>query len=165
MRGVVGWLKLRTAAFFAWLMRTRLARRLFLPIMTPAQMWLYRRTGGRIQFSSLLMPSLVLITTGAKSGLRRETPLVCFPRPDGSFLISGSNWGQEHHPAWTANLIAHPDADVVFRRRTIAVRARLLDDDERESAWAIIEARFPGYRKYETTANRRIRIFHLESRA
>jgi len=165
MRGVLDWLKLRSAAFFAWLMRTQLARRVFLPVIAPAQMWLYRRTGGRIQFSSLLMPSLVLITTGAKSGLRRETPLVCFPRPDGSFLVSGSNWGQAHHPAWTANLIAHPDVEVAFRRRTIAVRARLLQDDERESAWTIIEARFPGYRKYESTANRRIRIFRLEPRA
>jgi deazaflavin-dependent oxidoreductase (nitroreductase family) len=165
MRGVLEWLKLRFAAFFSWLMRTRLARRLFVPHMAPMQMWLYRRTGGRFQLSSLLLPSLVLITTGAKSGLQRETPLMCFPRPDGSFLVSGSNWGQEHHPGWTANLIAHPNAEVVFRRRTVAVRARLLEDDERETAWALIDARFPGYGKYETITSRRIRVFSLEPRA
>lgn len=165
MRRVVGWFRVWLAAFFSWLMRTRLARRLFLPHMAPVQMWLYRRTGGRFQLSALLLPSLVLITTGARSGLRRETPLMCFPRPDGSFLVGGSNWGQQHHPAWTANLLAHPDVEVVFRRRTHAVHARLLDGDERETAWTQIEAQFPGYRRYETTANRQIRIFSLESRA
>lgn len=165
MRGVGRWLKLRLAAFFSWLMRTRLARRLFLPYMAPVQMWLYHRSGGRFQLSSLLLPSLVLISTGAKSGLRRETPLMCFVRPDGSFLVGGSNWGQERHPAWTANLIAQPGVEVVFRRRTLAVRAQLLEGDEREAAWTLIEAQFPGYRKYETTADRRIRIFSLQPRA
>lgn len=165
MRAIAGWLKLRLAAFFAWLMRTRLARRLFLPHLPPVQMWLYRRTGGRFHLSALLLPTLVLITTGAKSGLRRETPLMCLPDPDGSFLVSGSNWGLEQHPGWTANLIAHPDTEIVYRRRIIAVRARLLTDAEREAAWALLEAKFPGYRKYETTANRSIRIFRLEPRA
>jgi deazaflavin-dependent oxidoreductase (nitroreductase family) len=164
MRGAVQWLRVRLAAFFSWLMRTRLARRLFVPYTAPLQMWLYRRTGGRFQLSALLLPALVLITTGAKTGLRRETPLMCVPRPDGSFLIGGSNWGQEHHPAWTANLLAHPDAEVVFRRRTVAVHARLLADEERESAWTLIEAQFPGYRRYEKAAHRRIRIFSLEPR-
>jgi deazaflavin-dependent oxidoreductase (nitroreductase family) len=164
MRGALGWFKLRLAAFFSWLMRTPLARRLFLPHMAPVQMWVYRRTGGRFQLSALLLPSLVLVTTGAKSGLRRETPLMCFPRADGSFLVGGSNWGQAHHPAWTTNLIAQPDAEVVFRRRTLPVRARLLDGAEREQAWTLIEAQFPGYRRYETTSGRRIRIFSLEPR-
>jgi deazaflavin-dependent oxidoreductase (nitroreductase family) len=164
MRGAVEWFRLRLAAFFSRLMRTRFARQVFLPHMAPMQMWIYRRTGGRFQLSALLLPSLVLITTGAKTGLRRETPLMCLPRPDGSFLVGGSNWGQEHHPAWTANLLAHPAAEVVIRRRTVKVRARLLTGDERESAWALIETQFPGYRQYETTANRRIRIFRLEPR-
>jgi len=164
MRAAVHGLRLRVAAFFSRLMRTRFARQVFLPHMAPVQMWIYRRTGGRFQLSALLLPSLVLITTGAKSGLRRETPLMCLPRADGSFLIGGSNWGQEHHPAWTANLIAHPDAEVVVSRRTVKVRARLLAGDERESAYALIEAQFPGYRQYETTAKRRIRIFSLEPR-
>jgi deazaflavin-dependent oxidoreductase (nitroreductase family) len=164
MRGALGWLRLRVAAFFSWLMRTRFARQVFLPHLAPVQLWLYRRTGGRFQLSALLVPSLVLSTTGAKSGLRRETPLMCLPCPDGSFLVGGSNWGQEHHPAWTANLLAHPDAEVVISRRRVAVRARLLKDEDREAAWTLIESQFPGYRGYEATANRRIRIFRLEPR-
>jgi deazaflavin-dependent oxidoreductase (nitroreductase family) len=163
--GVIGRTRVLLAGVFSRVMRTRFARRLFLPYIAPAQLWLYRRTGGRFQLSALLVPSLVLVTTGAKSGLRRETPLMCLPRPDGSFLVGGSNWGQPQHPAWTANLLAHPDAQIVMSRRTVPVRARLLAGAERETAWTLLEAQFPGYREYETQANRRIRIFSLDPRS
>ncbi|MDT4918088.1 MAG: hypothetical protein QOI15_809 [Pseudonocardiales bacterium] len=165
MRAVIAWFRVRLAAFFSRLMRTRFARRFFLPHIAPVQLWLYRRTGGRFQLSALLLPSLVLVTTGAKSGLRRETPLMCLPRPDGSYLVAGSNWGQEHHPAWSANLLAHPDAEILVRRQAHPVRAVLLKGDERETAWELLEAQFPGYREYEVQAHRRIRIFRLQPRA
>jgi deazaflavin-dependent oxidoreductase (nitroreductase family) len=127
-------------------------------------MWLYRATGGRFQLSALLLPALLLVTTGAKSGLRRETPLMCLPRPDGSYLVSGSNWGQPQHPAWTANLLARADAEIVVKRRTIPVRAELLDGAEREAAWTLLEAQFPDYRGYERMAGRQVRIFRLVPR-
>jgi deazaflavin-dependent oxidoreductase (nitroreductase family) len=164
MGGLLSRIRGLLAAFFSRLMRTRFAHRVFLPHMAPVQMWLYRRTGGRFQLSALLLPSLVLVSTGAKSGLRRETPLMCLPRRDGSYLVAGSNWGQEHHPAWTANLLANPDVEIVVSRRTIPVRARLVEGDERERAWTEIEAQFPRYREYETQAQRRIRIFSLQPR-
>jgi deazaflavin-dependent oxidoreductase (nitroreductase family) len=150
------------AGFFSRLMRTRFAHRVFTPVIAPAQLWLYRVTGGRVQISSLIVPSLV--TTGAKSGLRRETPLMCWPQQDGSYLVSGSNWGREQHPAWTANLLAHPDAEIVVSRRHVPVHARLLDGAEREDVWPILEAQWPGYRNYERRAGREIRIFRLEPR-
>ena len=157
-------IRLLVAGLFSRLMRTRFAHRVFTPYLGPAQMWLYRATGGRLQLSALLVPSLVLVTTGAKSGLRRETPLICLPRADGSYLVSGSNWGLPRHPAWTANLLAHPDAEILVRRRRIAVRARLLAGAEREAAWAGFEAQFPDYREYERRAGRQVRIFQLKRR-
>jgi deazaflavin-dependent oxidoreductase (nitroreductase family) len=110
------------------------------------------------------VPSLVLVTTGAKTGLRRETPLMCWPRPDGSYLVSGSNWGQAAHPAWTANLLAHPDAEIVVRGRRIPVHATLLAGAEREALWPLLEAQWPGYREYERRAGRELRIFRLAPR-
>jgi deazaflavin-dependent oxidoreductase (nitroreductase family) len=156
--------RLLVAALFSRLMRTGFAHRHFTPYLARTQMWLYRSTGRRFQLSALLLPSLVLVTTGAKSGLRREAPLVCLPRPDGSYLVSGSNWGLPQHPAWTANLLAHPDAEIIVRRRPVPVRARLLDGTEREAAWASLEAQFPGYREYERRAGRTVRIFQLTPR-
>jgi deazaflavin-dependent oxidoreductase (nitroreductase family) len=132
MPDLVSRIRMTFAGFFSRLMVSRFGHRVFSPFIAPFQLWLYRVTGGRIQISALLVPSLVLTTVGAKSGQRRQTPLICWPRPDGSYLVCGSNWGQPHHPAWTANLLAQPDVEIVVRRRHLGVHARLLDGDERE---------------------------------
>jgi deazaflavin-dependent oxidoreductase (nitroreductase family) len=154
-------IRLLLAAFFSRAMRTRFAQRWLSPHLAPAQMWLYRLTRGRLQVSGILVPTLVLITTGAKSGLRRETPLMCWPDDGGTFLVAGSNWGQPQHPGWTANLIADPHAEVIYERRHMPVTAQLLAADEREKTWPRLEAQWPGYREYERTAGRNVRIFRL----
>jgi deazaflavin-dependent oxidoreductase (nitroreductase family) len=149
------------AALFSRLMRTTLAHRFLLPLIPPLQLRLYRWTGGRFQLSALLMPSLVLTTIGAKSGQRRETPLACWPQRDGTWLVAGSNWGQAHHPAWTANLIKNPTVEIVIARRALVVTAHLLAGPERLAAWPVLEAQFPDYQQYERQAGREIRIFKL----
>jgi deazaflavin-dependent oxidoreductase (nitroreductase family) len=154
-------LRPHVAGLFSGLMRTPVAHRFLLPVIPPLQLRLYRWTGGRFQLSALLMPSLVLTTTGAKTGQHRETPLACWPQRDGTWLIAGSNWGQAKHPAWTANLIKTPTAEIVIARRRLAVTAHLLSGDERLAAWPILEAQFPGYQQYERQAGREIRIFRL----
>jgi deazaflavin-dependent oxidoreductase (nitroreductase family) len=118
-------------------------------------------TGGRMQISGLIVPSLVLRTTGAKSGLPREAPLMYCPEPDGAMLVTGSNFAGDRHPAWTANLLAHPDAVALVRGEPIAVHAELIGDDERESVWARLERQWPGYREYERASGRALRIFRL----
>lgn len=148
-------------AFFSRVMRTRLAHRLILPVFPPLHLRLYRLTRGRVNISSLLVPTLILHTTGAKTGYERETPLMTVPEPGGSYLVSGSNWGLPQHPAWTANLIAHPHAVIEVGRRRQDVVAELLSDAARAEAWPLLEAHFPGYRSYETAAHRQMRIFRL----
>ena len=44
------------------------------------------------------------------------------------------------------------------------MHARLLAGAEREAAWTLLEAQFPGYRAYERAAGRSIRIFRLDAR-
>lgn len=158
---LVGRIRHLLSMFFSRVMRISFARRCVLPIFPPAQMWLLRVTGGRFNITELLVPSLILEHVGAKSGIVRHTPLMCFPRPDGSYLIAGSNWGQPTHPAWTANLLANPGASITVRRRTVAVTAALLSGAEREAAWPVLEAQWPGYREYERIAGRKVRIFRL----
>lgn len=154
-------LRQHIAGLFSRVMRTNFAHRFLLPLIPPLQLRLYRWTGGRFQLSALLMPSLVLTTIGAKTGQRRETPLACWPQRDGTWLIAGSNWGQAHHPAWTANLIKNPTAEIVIARRSVVVTAHLLVGSERLAAWPVLEAQFPGYQQYERQAGREIRIFRL----
>ena len=72
--------------------------------------FVHRITGGRVVTSQLFVDSLVLTTIGRKSGEPREAPLACAREAAGSWLVVGSNFGKEHHPAWTANLLANPEA-------------------------------------------------------
>jgi deazaflavin-dependent oxidoreductase (nitroreductase family) len=131
------------------------------PIITPLDRALFRVSGGRWKLSAPMIPSLVLFSTGAKTGLRRETPLMCFPQPDGTWFIAGSNFGLGQHPAWSANLIAHPDAEIHYRRELIPVHATLLDPAQTEAVWPLLDKQWPAYRDYEKTAGRDIRVFRL----
>ena len=141
-------------------MRTRPARATARVLLPPAERFVAAVTRGRLQLSSALVPSLTLRTTGAKSGLPRETVLMCMPQGS-EFVIVGSNFGDELHPAWTANLLAHPEALVRFRGRVTRVAAELVLGDEREALWEALEDQWPDYRLYERDAGRELRIFRL----
>ena len=104
--------------------------------------------------------ALVLTTTGAKSGKRRETPLEAIP--DGAdLLIVGSNFAQDHHPAWSANLIANPEAEILVRGRISTVTATLLGGAEREAGWHKALEHFAGWEAYRDITDRDFRIFRL----
>lgn len=145
------------------LTRTRVFRRVigptFLPPVERFVAWLSR---GRVQLSALLVPSLVLHTRGAKSGAPRDVPLMYTPDGQGRAIVAGTNFAGERHPAWTANLLAHPDAAITVRGRRMPVRATPVPDAERDAAWARIEAQWPGYRNYERESGRTVRLFRLQ---
>lgn len=141
--------------------RSRFFRRFGPRMMPPLERGFARLTGGRIPLSGLLVPSLVLHTIGAKSGLERDTPLMYCPEPGGRMLVTGSNFARQGHPAWTANLAAHPDAAVTVKGRRVRVRATRIPDGELEEVWAYIERQWPGYRGYERSSGRTLRIFRL----
>lgn len=129
--------------------------------MPPLEKAMSVLTGGRLMPSGLLVPSLVLHSIGAKSGIERDSPLMYCPEPEGRILITGSNFARDTHPAWTLNLIANPEAAVSIKGRRIPVRATLIGDEEREAVWAWIEQQWPHYRDYEVTSGRTLRIFRL----
>src|SRR4029450_10536695 len=74
--------------------------------------WVLWRTKGRFTATGPpLFPTMVLTTTGAGWGEPRRVALVYLPDGDGALVVA-SNFGGERHPAWSANLLAHPDAEV-----------------------------------------------------
>jgi deazaflavin-dependent oxidoreductase (nitroreductase family) len=124
----------------------------------------HRLTGGKVLLSAQLLPGVILTSTGARSGLPRRTPLACMPEDGGSWLLVGSNFGRPGHPAWTGNLLAHPDAEISFKGEDIPVTARLLHGQEREAAWKAVLAFWPPYATYQERVEREIRIFRLVRR-
>ena len=150
-------------ALVAWTSRTRPFRAYGPRLVPRIEAAMRRLTGGRITAAGLIVPALTLHSVGARSGLERDSELMCVPDGD-TWLITGSNFAGDKHPAWTYNLIAHPEVEITYRRRRIAVRAELVGDEDRESVWAFIERQWPGYRGYERASGRTLRIFRLTPR-
>lgn len=131
-------------------------------VVPPVDRVLNRLSGGRVMLPAIVLPSMVLTTTGRRTGLPRETPLICLPEADGSFVVVGSNFGRDHHPAWTANLLDEPKAVVRYQGRRIPVTGRLLEDAERTEVWPRLVRVWSVYDTYVERADRRqLRVFRL----
>lgn len=132
----------------------------------PIDRLLGRLTRGRfVALGMKDVPSLLITTTGRRSGEPRTNPLLYAPDGD-AFIVIGSNWGQQHHPAWSGNLLADPTATVTVDGREIPVRARLVKGPERDRLRTLLLQTWPAYAAYETRAEgRHLRIFRLEPTA
>lgn len=144
------------------LTRTRLFRRYAPSVLPPLEHFLAAVTNGRVQVSAILVPSLVLHTVGARSGEPRDAVLMYTPDGHGRAIVAGSNFADGRHPAWSANLMAHPDAAITVRGKRMRVRASRIPDAERDAVWARIEQQWPGYRAYERESGRVVRLFRLQ---
>lgn len=129
-------------------------------LLVPADRVVGRLTRGRVVALGLI-PSLVITTTGRRSGKPRSNPLVFVPDGD-AFVVIGSNWGQTQHPGWAMNLLADPTAEVDVKGRRVAVRAEWASGAERERLWQLLVTEWPAYRTYvQRAGGREIHIFRL----
>ena len=110
---------------------------------------------------------LLLVTTGAKSGLPRLSPLVHFT-VDEKMLIVGSFEGNDVDPGWVHNLRANPRAHIEVGRAHIDVgiesydvTARELPRPERDAAYPKIVDIEPGFGVFEAKTKRVIPLFEL----
>ncbi len=144
--------------------RTKTAMVLFRRAMPAGDRFVSKISGGRRTLCGIAVPTLILSHTGRQSGKHYETPLMYMPWDDG-FVVVGSNWGQAHHPAWSTNLLAHPDVMVLVNGENVAVRARLASGEERQELWPLLVGSWPAFETYEVRASgREIRVFILERR-
>ncbi len=123
-------------------------------------------TGGTVTLPGILagIPVITLVTTGARTGRRRSSPLLGVPT-EGDLAVIGTRFGQPGTPGWVFNLVTHPDAEVRYRGRTVAVRAREAIGSEHAEIWDRARAVYAGYEAYaRRIADRPIRIMVLEPR-
>ena len=112
------------------------------------------------------MNVLVLTTTGAKTGQRRETLLGYVPDGDNAWLVTASFSGSAKNPAWYHNLAAHPDqVEITVRGRKVKVTPVQLSGAERAAAWQRITTDVPRYAGYATKTDREIPIIRLTTGA
>jgi deazaflavin-dependent oxidoreductase (nitroreductase family) len=130
--------------------------------LTPLDRKVLQRTGARYTvLGPIGAPIVLLTTTGRTSGQPRTSPLLYVHDGDTLYVI-GSNFGQARHPAWTANLLAHPEATITLAGQSIPVRAQLVEDPVRKQR---IFDRFvettEAYAAYRSRTSRDLRLFAL----
>ena len=114
-----------------------------------------RLTNGRLYASRALgLLTILLTTTGAKSGRPREVALLAFEDGPDLFVIA-SRGGNARHPGWYHNLKRDPRATVVWRGRKEARVAHEAQSPERERLWRLAMSAYPTYDRYQERAGRR----------
>ena len=101
------------------------------------------------------VPTLLLTTTGRKSGEPRTTPLI-YQKYGDAYVIMGSKAGQPTHPAWFLNLEADPNCHIQVVRDHYDAVARVADGDERAKLWTLMTSAYPLYDDYQKTAGDRL---------
>jgi deazaflavin-dependent oxidoreductase (nitroreductase family) len=95
---------------------------------------LYKATDGRVGHKMIGVPSLLLRTTGRRSGATRTNGLV-YARDGENYLVVPSNGGADKAPGWLHNLKANPDVQVQIER------------DRRQGTAAVVEPADPDYER------------------
>jgi F420H(2)-dependent quinone reductase len=125
---------------------------------------IYRATNGLIGHRFPGAPPMLLLDhVGAKSGIKRTTPLV-YIEDDSDVVIVASKGGHPRHPAWYHNLRANPDTTVQIAAAHRGVHARVATPEERERLWPRVVATHAGYRGYQERTDRQIPLVILEPR-
>lgn len=101
-----------------------------------------------------LLPTLLLTTTGRKSGEPRSLPLIYGEAGD-SYVIIASKGGMPNHPVWFLNLQAQPDCELQVGAKRVSARARVAKGEERERLWKQMAEIYPPYVEYQERAGAR----------
>ena len=113
---------------------------------------LYVASDGRVGHKMLGVPTLLLHSTGRRSGVTRTNGLV-YARDGEDYLVVASNGGADRGPAWLHNLRADPAVEIQIGRERRPATARIVDatDPEHARLWQIVNAnnrdRYAAYQK------------------
>lgn len=157
--GPVGWISTKVRApkpgTVAWKLNTA---------MTRMHVRLFQASGGRFGGTLDGAPLLVLHHTGAKSGARRQSPVIHM-RDGEDLVVVASLLGAPKNPAWYHNLRAHPDdVEVDVRGGRRAVRARQATPEEAAALWPRLVESYPPFETYATRTDRELPVVILEPR-
>ena len=101
-----------------------------------------------------ILPCLLLVTRGRKTGKTSMLPLIYGEAGD-AFVIIASKGGAPAHPAWYLNLEAEPECEIQVGKDHHRVRARTAEGEEREELWHLMADLYPPYNDYQVEAKDR----------
>jgi deazaflavin-dependent oxidoreductase (nitroreductase family) len=109
-----------------------------------------------------MLTTLLLFTTGRKSGNTSILPLIYRPTGSGGYCVIASKGGAAAHPAWFLNLEADPRAHLKIASDECDAVARVAEGEERERLWRMMVDYYPPYRDYQAATERRIPVVVLD---
>jgi len=121
----------------------------------------YIETGGRDGHIWEGVTTLLLTTTGRRSGQSRTTPLI-YGRAGDRYLVVASRGGAPTHPGWYENLVAQPVVQVQVMADRFKARARTATAAEKPALWKTMTAIWPPYDEYQKRTAREIPLVILE---
>jgi deazaflavin-dependent oxidoreductase (nitroreductase family) len=111
--------------------------------------------------SEMTVPSLLLTTTGRKSGERFIFPLF-YGRDGDAYIVVASKGGAPQHPGWYRNLVANPEVEVQAGTAKMKARARTATGEERTRLWKKALELWPPYADYQKKTERQIPVVVLD---
>lgn len=120
----------------------------------------YRETDGEEGHDWQGTTTLILTTTGRRSGEQRSTPLI-YQQAGDAYAIVASNGGAAP-PAWFLNLLENPEVDVQVKGDRFSAKARVATAEEKPELWKTMAAAWPQYDDYQAKADREIPVVLLE---
>jgi F420H(2)-dependent quinone reductase len=116
---------------------------------------LYERSGGRLGHGMIGVPTLLLRTTGRRSGAERTNALV-YAKDGTDYVLVASNGGDDRAPAWLFNVRAKPEVQIQVAQAKMPGTARVLEpgDEDYERLWRLVNDnnhdRYDGYQSKTT---------------
>jgi F420H(2)-dependent quinone reductase len=120
----------------------------------------YLSSGGKdghmmpLPSSKTPVPTLLLTTTGRKSGEKFLFPLI-YGKSGDTYVVIASKGGAPEHPGWYRNLLANPQVELQVADKKLRAKARTVTGAERTSLWNQMAALFPPYNEYQRKAGAR----------
>jgi deazaflavin-dependent oxidoreductase (nitroreductase family) len=121
----------------------------------------YELTGGRWGHRVGRLRTLLLRTTGRRSG-RQRTVALLYHHDGDRLVVVGSKGGSDKPPSWLVNLQAQPDVEVQVGSHRFPAKARIATDGERRRLWPVMTTLWPDYERYQAQTSRRIPLVVLE---
>ena len=120
----------------------------------------YRETDGEVGHIWNGAPTLLLTTTGRRTGEPRTSALI-FGRDGDDYVVVASMGGAPRHPQWYLNISAQPEADIQVRGDRIPVVGRTAPPSEKWRLWQIVTGIWPNYDVYQSRTDREIPVVVL----
>jgi F420H(2)-dependent quinone reductase len=123
----------------------------------------YEATGGRIGHRLLGVPTLLLRTTGRRTGRTRTAALV-YAKDGESYVVVASKGGADVSPGWFLNAKDNPEVEVQLGRSRSPATAEPIEkgSGDYDRLWTLLNQKNGGrYDQYQRKTSRPIPLLRL----